>query len=121
MNEVDAADSVSPDDPHVAELQRNLLPYLLLAEIALAPGHGYGLSLRLEERGLQRIKGARLYPTLTRLESDGLCRSTWAEGEGGPGRKIYQITEAGRDHLTALRQAWRQVSAHLDEMLAVRD
>lgn len=117
MTEVKITDSPAGDDPHLAELQRSLLPYLLLAEIALAPGHGYGLSLRLQERGWQRIKGARLYPALTRLESAGLCRSTWTEGEGGPGRKVYQITEAGRTYLDHLAQAWRLASTRLSQML----
>lgn len=100
-----------------SDFQRSLLPFLLLAELDKEAGHGYGLASRLEQRGFERVKGAKLYPALSRLESDGYCTPTWTEGEGGPGRKVYTITEKGRAHLVEQRAAWNQLVPLIDGLL----
>ena len=100
----------------LSDWQRVTLPMLLLSEMRIEPGHGYGLSARLAERGFERIVGAKLYPVLNRLESDGYCVATWAEGDGGPGRKIYSITAAGREHLRELSEAWERYTALVSQL-----
>lgn len=92
------------------ELQRALMPMLLLAEMANEPGHGYGLAARIAEKGFQRIKGAKLYPILAKLESAGYCKASWVEGDLGPGKKIYTITDSGIAQLTQLASQWAMVS-----------
>ena len=90
-----------------AALERALLPLLLLAQMQVEPAHGYALSARLEERGFTRVKGARLYPALNQLESDELCTAHWAEGDGGPGKKVYTITDAGSRYLAEATADWQ--------------
>ncbi|MEW2375344.1 PadR family transcriptional regulator [Micromonospora sp. NPDC047812] len=60
------------------------------------PKHGYELIRLLEERflGLYAPSAGTIYPRLQRLEADGLVTHT-AVG----GRKVYEITEAGRAEL----------------------
>ncbi|MBU8856850.1 MULTISPECIES: PadR family transcriptional regulator [unclassified Micromonospora] len=60
------------------------------------PKHGYELIRLLEERflGLYAPSAGTIYPRLQRLEAEGLVTHTAAGG-----RKVYEITEAGRAEL----------------------
>jgi PadR family transcriptional regulator, regulatory protein PadR len=51
--------------------------------------------------------GVVLYPVLARLEADGLVRSQWREGDGGPGRKYFAITADGRTELDRRVTRWQ--------------
>ncbi|KWV30688.1 PadR family transcriptional regulator [Micromonospora rifamycinica] len=68
------------------------------------PKHGYELIRLLEERflGLYVPSAGTIYPRLQRLEADGLVTHTAAGG-----RKVYEITGAGR---AELRQRADEVS-----------
>lgn len=98
-------------DREFAAWQRVTLPLLLLGEMEIAPGHGYGLAERLVQRGLNPVKGAALYPVLNRLEDDGLATSTWEPGESGPGRKVYHLSPAGAEQLAESRSRFTEFAA----------
>ena len=85
--------------------QRAMLGFLLLAELEDAPAHGYALARNLEARGFSPVKGATLYPALGKLEAEGLVSTSWEEGRGGPGRKVYEISASGRVALEDYRGA----------------
>jgi DNA-binding PadR family transcriptional regulator len=70
----------------------------LLTLLADGPRHGYELIRLLENRflGLYAPSAGTIYPRLQRMEADGLVTHT-AVG----GRKVYEITDAGRAELTA--------------------
>ncbi|MHA7243735.1 PadR family transcriptional regulator [Paeniglutamicibacter antarcticus] len=86
--------------------QRAFLPLSLLDALEGGPNHGYALGQMLETRGFPPIKGATLYPALVKLESAGFMESTWVDGEGAPGRKVYTLTGTGRGHLASQRELW---------------
>lgn len=90
--------------------QRAVLPMLLLAELAGGQAHGYALSRSLQERGLGPIKGATLYPALAKLEASGFVETRWEEGQGGPGRKVYELSASGRVELTAQRASFDRLT-----------
>jgi DNA-binding PadR family transcriptional regulator len=62
------------------------------------PKHGYELIRSLENRfhGLYAPSAGTIYPRLARLEADGLVTHRAAGG-----RKVYEITDAGRAELAA--------------------
>jgi len=66
---------------------------LLLVVLLDGPGHGYELIRRLEKRsgGAWRPSPGSVYPTLQLLEETGLLR-----GREDDGRRVYEITRAGR-------------------------
>jgi len=66
---------------------------MLLAE---EPMHGYQIMQELAERsgGIWRPSPGSIYPTLQQLADEGLIRAEDAEG-----KKVYQLTEAGRTHV----------------------
>jgi DNA-binding PadR family transcriptional regulator len=70
----------------------------LLKLLAEGPRHGYELIRLLENQflGLYAPSAGTIYPRLQRMEADGLVSHTQAGG-----RKVYEITDAGRAELNA--------------------
>ncbi|MET9669544.1 PadR family transcriptional regulator [Streptomyces sp. NPDC006475] len=97
---------------------RGVLPLAIAAVLADGDRHGYALVQELAARGFGTIRGGALYPVLGRLETDGVVEARWEPGEGGPGRKVYRLTEAGRDRLREESISWKQFSDAMDQLLA---
>ena len=78
------------------------LQLVLLALLADRPSHGYELIKALEERsgGFYVPSPGMIYPALTWLEEVGYA-SVAAEGA----KKLYSITDAGREYLDENREA----------------
>ncbi|MFV2110483.1 PadR family transcriptional regulator [Micromonospora sp. LOL_015] len=89
------------------EWMRGALALCVLAMVAEGEIYGYAIAQRLRGAGLGAVKGGTLYPVLARLEVDGLVISSWREGEAGPGRKFFTITDAGLEELRARIADWR--------------
>ena len=89
---------------------RAALGMLALSVISEGETYGYLVAARLEKAGLGTIKGGTLYPVLNRLESAGALQSQWRQGEGGPGRKYYTLTDEGRKFLEELRDTWEEMA-----------
>ena len=83
---------------------------MALAVVSEGETYGYIVAARLVEAGMGTIRGGTLYPVLNRLESEGLLESQWRQGDGGPGRKYYTITAAGRERFQAQRAQWQRFS-----------
>ena len=96
---------------------RGTLELAILAVLAEGDRHGYAVAQRLAEHGVGHIKGGALYPVLGRLEAAQAVAADWQPGDGGPGRKVYTITPAGRERLSSERDRWREFAAAFDRML----
>ena len=90
---------------------RAALPLCLLGLLEQGESYGYALQQQLRDAGLASVKAATLYPALGRLEEEGAVEIRWSAGEGGPGRKYYRLTEAGRERLTIESRAWQEFDA----------
>lgn len=88
------------------EWLRGVLSLCVLSVVAERETYGYAVAQRLQEAGLGVVKGGTLYPVLARLEQDGLLASSWREGDGGPGRKYFAVTAAGRAALAERARDW---------------
>ena len=68
----------------------------------LRDSYGYELIQNIQNYGF--IQGqappGMIYRHLRQLEEDGLVRSTWETEGSGPAKRVYQITEDGKDILT---------------------
>lgn len=111
--------STTPDTSAArrSEWLRGVLQPCVLQCLADGPAYGYAIIARLAEAGLGGIKGGTLYPLLARLEARELVTIEWRTGEGGPGRKYFSLTEAGRAELTDARSAWSAFTAAVDAHL----
>lgn len=90
------ATTYSDDGTWPTEWLRGALGVCVLHVIAEGPTYGYAVASALADAGLGTIKGGTLYPLLGRLEEAGLVSVEWRAGDGGPGRKFYALTAAGR-------------------------
>jgi len=90
---------------------------LLLAKKAT---HGYELmdALRSVEGDENLADVGMLYRTLRQFEQDGLVTSTWDTNGHGPARRVYQLTDAGREYLEWWAADIRKTRAQLEQFLA---
>lgn len=97
-----------------SQLLKGTTELLVLSVLEDARLHGYEIAQRIRESaaGLALSEGA-LYPTLHRLEHRGALTASWGAGEGGPRRRYYEITEAGRAQLAASRAEWDRFVAEV--------
>lgn len=89
-------------------MRRGDIRRALLSALQDGPAHGYELINRLEDRsgGMWRPSPGSVYPTLQMLEDEGLVRS--AEREG---KRVYELTEAGRTAAVEREPAQEEVGA----------
>lgn len=85
------------------------LDMLLLAVVADAPQHGYGVIEELRRRSGNAfdLPEGTVYPALHRLQDAGLLVSDWTE-VGGRRRRTYRITRRGRGALSEQRSSWNE-------------
>ena len=79
-----------------------------------APAAGRGGQIRLRgahpaPRSLPGYQESAIYALLRGLGKEGLTSWYMAPGGGGPDRKYYQLTHAGRARLEELRGDWRNM------------
>ncbi len=83
------------------------LRHAILGIVEFRPMHGYEIKRVLGE-GISTfwpVHLAAIYPSLRRLEDEGLvAHRTEKSGEGRPDRKVYEITDAGREELARWRR-----------------
>lgn len=79
--------------------------------------YGYELASRFEEAGLGTIKGGTLYPRLSAMEDAGLLVAEWRPGDGGPGRKYYRVSDAGKVLLAEGSTEWGRFAAAIGVVL----
>ncbi|MEU4419859.1 PadR family transcriptional regulator [Actinoplanes sp. NPDC024001] len=96
---------------------RAALELAVLAALTEGDQHGYAIGQRLAEQGFGAIRGGVLYPVLNRMEADAVVASSWQAGQGGPGRKVYVITQAGRERLAEQRESWGRFADTMSRFL----
>lgn len=74
----------------------------LLALLAKEPAHGYELKQALEQTfgaAYPQPNIGQIYVTLGRLENNGLIRGQDVSQSNRPNKRVYEITDAGREEL----------------------
>ncbi len=76
--------------------ERGDLKFVILRLIMEKPMHGYEVMRALEQEscGMYRASPGSVYPTLQMLEDEG-----YVEADEASGKKVYNITDEGRDYL----------------------
>jgi len=92
----------------------------ILALLAEGPMHGYQIIQEVSERtgGAWRPSPGSVYPTLQQLEDEELVRA--AQGDG---RRVFELTDAGREQAAALpsQTPWESAGEGDDDLAALRD
>jgi PadR family transcriptional regulator PadR len=95
---------------------RAALDLAVLASLTEGRLHGYAIAQALSAHGFGLLKGGSLYPVLGRLEEAGDVEAAWTEGDGGPGRKEYALTDRGRERLERDLASWSELGETLTTM-----
>src|SRR2546429_8666303 len=103
---------------------RGHLEVLVLSALRRGDAHGFEILKRLEQAGsgALQLKEGSLYPALYRLESAGLVKAAWEEGDTprrGPRRRIYRLTSKGGKRLDAARGEFKQFISVIGAILGV--
>ena len=95
------------------QLLKGALALLVLGALEEGELYGYEIVQRLEARsaGVVAPSEGSLYPVLYRLEAEGAVTATWREGNRGPRRRYYRLTEAGTRLLASERATWHEFAA----------
>ena len=88
-------------------LKRDLLELCLLHLMAGGDQYGYELLRRLHAV-FPDVQESAIYAILRQLCREGHAERYQGEASGGPARKYYRLTEAGRARRAALLEAWRE-------------
>jgi len=91
---------------------------LILRILYETPLHGYALIERLNsfQAGRRPIKSGSLYTILRRMEKDDLLESVWDEESSRLNRRVYTLTEFGKQRLKEGRTMVENQIAILTEM-----
>ena len=106
--------------PSTCAHMEHFLETCLLLLVDEASDHGYSLLDRLVEFGFstESLNVGTLYRTLRRLEEGELATSDWEEGGQGPRRRVYTITEKGKETLATWIQIIRGNKERIERLLA---
>lgn len=101
------------------ELIRGSVVPIVLSLLEERACYGYELVKVVDARtnGLLQWREGTLYPTLHRLEGQGLVRAKWREADSGKQRKYYHITRKGKASLVQRRREWQAFAAAVNGLL----
>ena len=102
---------------HVERVPNFAQPRLLL-ELAKKQAHGYELIELLSQEGGAAPDPGNFYRILRLLEEDGCVCSTWDTPNTGPARRVYELTDQGREYLHAWAVTIRGIRQSLDHFLS---
>lgn len=101
------------------ELLPGTLDLLVLKALTRGALHGYAIAqlLRQISGEFLQVEEGSLYPALQRLELNGFIAGQWATTANNRRARVYQVTAAGRQQLTAETQRYKQMTAAIDAVL----
>jgi PadR family transcriptional regulator len=101
---------VAPRHPAEPDALRGSIDLLVLKALSLAPMHGWGIGLRINQisRGRLDVNQGSLYPALQRLEHRGDVESAWQATENNRRARYYTITRQGRRALGEEVEKWNR-------------
>lgn len=91
---------------------------LVLQVLSGGPRHGYAVIAALKDAsdGVFDLPEGTVYPSLHRLEGEGLLASDWETIEGRR-RRSYQLTAAGARRLAAGQRDWARFAGGMNLVL----
>jgi PadR family transcriptional regulator PadR len=101
------------------ELLKGNIKTLILAVLEANPLHGYGIAKEIERRSNEALSFGEgtVYPALKALHRAGFIEAEWIHPENGPARKVYSLTERGREEIVRRRRTWRHFTWTINSVL----
>lgn len=98
--------------PHLrSQVIKGMMPMLVLAVIGDGELYGYEIAqvIREQSGGAFAPSEGSLYPTLHRLELDGVLSAVWRDSDRGPRRRYYRLTRKGQGLLAESQAEWAAI------------
>ncbi len=102
-----ATSTVSPENART-QMRKGVLEYCILSILARADSYAPRIIAELKAAQMIVVEGT-IYPLLTRQKNAGLLDYRWEESTQGPPRKVYTLTDRGRETLSVLDIAWQEL------------
>lgn len=96
-------------------MRKGLLGVAALSALANAPQHGYALAQTLHALFGASVPEGTLYPLLSGFEEEGWVGTEWDTTRPGPARKVYRITQSGREALQRFRARFELLAGAIKE------
>lgn len=103
--------------------QGTLSLMVLRTLLTMGEQHGYGIARRIEQtsEGKLSINYGTLYPSLLKLEQEGLISSSWGVSDNNRKAKFYKLTKAGRKQIERDTRQWAETAAIMMRFLGSED
>lgn len=88
-----------------AQMKKGVLELCILHICSEQDRYGYEI-MKLVTENFPEINESTIYAVLRRLHADGCTESYTGSVSGGPQRKYYRITAAGRVQLAEMTEMW---------------
>lgn len=91
----------------------------LLFLLSKEDSHGYTLADKLTSFGFakEELNIGSLYRVLRKMEKDSYVTSKWLEGNQGPKKRVYQITEKGEGILKQWIQILKNRKMRIEKLI----
>ena len=101
------------------ELIKGTLSLIILSLLSRRAMYGYEIVTTVKEEtdGVFEWKAGSLYPSLHKLEKDGMIRGQWEGEPDSRQRKYYHLTEAGRAALAEKEESWSQLCRAINQIM----
>lgn len=105
------------------DLIRGHTDTIILAQLIKEDSYGYQINKAILDKteGRYELKEATLYTAFRRLESAGLISSYWGDENTGARRRYYQITPAGRNAFTQMKNEWEEAKLTIEKLVEVQE
>jgi PadR family transcriptional regulator, regulatory protein PadR len=106
-----------------SELLKGTLSLLILSLLSRKPMYGYEIAATVhrDTDGSFTWREGSLYPSLHKMEADGLIVGEWEEKETGRERRYYHVTKKGKAALREKVQSWTALCQAVNRILEKSD
>jgi transcriptional regulator len=104
---------MSTQDDEPLDLLQGTLDLLILRTLIFGPEHGQGIARAIQHTSGREllVEHGALYPALQRLEQRGWIKGKWGVSANNRRARFYELTAAGRRHLTRETSRWRRLAS----------
>ena len=100
----------------ITEMLKGTLEGIVLAFLTERSAYGYEITAWLRARGFEDIAEGTVYALLIRVEQRGLVKVKKVPSEKGPPRKVYSLNAQGREHLEEFWRTWSFLTERLEQL-----
>ncbi len=103
------------------QIRKGSTEILILKLLTSEAMYGYQIVQELKARsgGYFDMKEGLLYPTLHRMQKDGLLSSEWQVSDSGRRRKYYKVTSEGSQLLQEGSAEWNTFMQQMNDLLNI--